>query len=184
LAKRLRKESKVRNRDAVRLLAAAVALVIASPLAQAQGPAVDAKRVRLGAPFSAGTVRRALGNARRRLERPGCQRVLTDFADEHGRPLQEALDREGTPSEALLDRLLFYDGTGQARCASRRTLAFTFPRSTIVFVCAEQFTEAAFRDPLTAEAALIHEGLHSIGLGENPPSSSAITARVLSRCRS
>ena len=35
----------------------------------------------------------------------------------------------------------------------------------------------------SAEAALIHESLHSLGLGENPPTSSEITSRVISRCR-
>jgi len=33
-----------------------------------------------------------------------------------------------------------------------------------------------------AEAALIHEALHSPGLGENPPSSDYISERVLARC--
>jgi hypothetical protein len=33
-----------------------------------------------------------------------------------------------------------------------------------------------------AEAYVIHEMLHSLGLGENPPSSLAITAKVMSRC--
>ena len=35
-----------------------------------------------------------------------------------------------------------------------------------------------------ARAVIIHEALHSLGLGENPPSSQAITARVLNRCGS
>jgi len=43
--------------------------------------------------------------------------------------------------------------------------------------------EAARRDPILADAALIHESLHSLGLGENPPSSLEITSRVISRCR-
>ena len=32
------------------------------------------------------------------------------------------------------------------------------------------------------EAVLIHELLHSLGLGENPPDSAAITDRVMARC--
>jgi hypothetical protein len=52
-----------------------------------------------------------------------------------------------------------------------------------VFVCAQQFVAAARRDPMVADAALIHESLHSLGLGENPPSSSEITSRVISACR-
>jgi hypothetical protein len=33
-----------------------------------------------------------------------------------------------------------------------------------------------------AAALIIHEELHSLGLAENPPSSAAITDRVISRC--
>jgi len=33
-----------------------------------------------------------------------------------------------------------------------------------------------------AEAVIIHETLHSLGLGENPPTSDEITRRVFSRC--
>jgi hypothetical protein len=165
-------------------LSAGLALALASSMATADvAPDPAHKRVRLGAPFSAGTVQRAIDGARRRLGHPGCQRVFTDFHDASGRPLQDVLDREDTSGEAVLGRLIFYDGSGQPRCASRATLAFTWPSSQIVFVCAEQFTATAHRDPLMAEAALIHESLHSLGLGENPPSSSTITARVLSRCR-
>jgi hypothetical protein len=35
-----------------------------------------------------------------------------------------------------------------------------------------------------AQAIVIHEALHTLGLGENPPSSAEITARVLASCRS
>jgi hypothetical protein len=31
-------------------------------------------------------------------------------------------------------------------------------------------------------AVIIHEMLHSLGLGENPPSSKEITLRVMQRC--
>jgi hypothetical protein len=34
-----------------------------------------------------------------------------------------------------------------------------------------------------AEATVIHEALHTLGLGENPPTSREITAGVLKRCR-
>jgi len=36
--------------------------------------------------------------------------------------------------------------------------------------------------PFYAEAVIIHETLHSLGLGENPPTSDEITWRVFSRC--
>jgi hypothetical protein len=43
---------------------------------------------------------------------------------------------------------------------------------------------AASGHPEEAEAALIHEMLHTLGLGENPPRSRDITARVRARCGS
>jgi hypothetical protein len=38
------------------------------------------------------------------------------------------------------------------------------------------------RNSRHVEAILIHELLHSLGLGENPPSSDYITSRVRARC--
>ena len=145
---------------------------------------VRASRVRLRATMHAAAVTRALAGARRRMQRPGCQRLFTDFQDEGGRPLREALERYGASGEEYLDRLVFYDGTHQAICDRKAVLAYTSPGNQVVFVCSPQFTRAAFADPRLAEAALIHESLHSLGLGENPPTSREITARVLSRCRS
>ena len=130
----------------------------------------------------AGTVERAPGGARRRLERPACQRLFSEFAGHQGRPLVEALEAKGRSGEEHLGALIFYDGTHERPCDRPATLAFTWPGSPIVFVCAEQFTKAARRSPVLVEAALIHEGLHSLGLGENPPTSAAITSRVLHRC--
>ena len=40
----------------------------------------------------------------------------------------------------------------------------------------------AVRNPREAEAMIIHELLHTLGLGENPPTSIEITRRVESRC--
>ena len=38
-------------------------------------------------------------------------------------------------------------------------------------------------NPTYVEALVIHEMMHTLGLGENPPSSLEINARVLKRCR-
>jgi hypothetical protein len=139
-------------------------------------------QVRLYSPYST-TVDRALQGAQRRLARPGCQRIFSDFQDADGRPLREGLERLGTTVEEFIGGLLFYDGSLADRCQQGRTLAYTFPGSRVVFVCAAEFARSARHDPFLSEAALIHESLHSLGLGENPPTSAAITARVMSRCR-
>ena len=53
----------------------------------------------------------------------------------------------------------------------------------MVYVCGRAFKKLADRNPVMAQAVVIHEALHTLGLGENPPSSTEITARVLARCK-
>ena len=57
------------------------------------------------------------------------------------------------------------------------------PGSRGVFLCGQRFAQLARRDPELASVILIHEEFHSLGLGENPPSSAEITARIAERCR-
>ena len=52
----------------------------------------------------------------------------------------------------------------------------------MVFVCGDQFVRGWRVDRWHAEVVVIHEALHTLGLGENPPSSRDITARVRERC--
>ena len=56
------------------------------------------------------------------------------------------------------------------------------PGSRVVQVCGRRFEAVARRHPRLAEASVIHEMLHSLGLGENPPDPRAITERVLDLC--
>ncbi len=160
---------------------AACLMTLGAGRAEADGKAVIGQ-VRLYSPYAT-TVDRAIKGARQRLARPGCQRIFSDFQDAAGRPLQEELERMGATGEEFLGELLFYDGSEGERCLGGATLAYTFPGSRVVFVCAAEFARNARHDPFLTEAALIHESLHSLGLGENPPTSAAITARVMSRCR-
>jgi hypothetical protein len=170
-----------RNAGRVSFAGLVLALAVSAVSAQAaDAPAF--KSVRIAAPFSAGTVERALVGARRRLAQPSCQRIFSEFADKNGRPLVEALEEKGTSGPEHLGTLFFYDGSEEPQCQSEATLAFTSVGSAVVFVCPTQFTRAARRNPFLAEAAIIHEGLHTLGLGENPPTSTAITSRVMFRC--
>ena len=126
---------------------------------------------------------RAGEGALRRLQDPECQQVFSDFRDAEGRPLREKLEATGqTGAGYLSSRIFFADGSGARACQSSENLAVTNPGSAVVFVCARQFRERVFRDPAWVEAALIHEELHSLGLGENPPSSLEINERVARRC--
>jgi hypothetical protein len=135
-------------------------------------------------PHQAGTtVRRALLSARRRLAGESCRRVLADFDSvlETG-SLSSVLERRGGTVDGHLDSLVFKDGSGRPRCARPEIVAFTHVGSGTVFVCAQSFVRVAERDPAFAEIILIHEALHTLGLGENPPTSREITARVEERC--
>ena len=46
-----------------------------------------------------------------------------------------------------------------------------------------RFARNQTQNPSLAEAMVIHEMLHTLGLGENPPSSLEINERVRARCR-
>jgi hypothetical protein len=137
--------------------------------------------VRIPDPVARRATLSALEAAVARFERPGCSQILLDFADRGGRPLQEHLTSLQINVDRYVSLLVFYDGT-RTRACEKGALAFTTPGSRAVHVCADRLKQAQSADPEHVIAALIHEILHSLGLGENPPSSSHITRRVLARC--
>jgi hypothetical protein len=49
-------------------------------------------------------------------------------------------------------------------------------------VCGRRFAEVSLSRPVYGDAVFIHEMLHALGLGENPPTSSVITRQVIARC--
>jgi hypothetical protein len=124
----------------------------------------------------------AADRAEAKLNNPSCRLIFSDFRTLKGRLLQETLDTLGQSAQTYFRGLVFYDGYGQSACWTRDVLAFTRPGSRAVFVCSAQFVERAHREPGLAAALLIHEELHALGLGENPPASKEITARVIARC--
>lgn len=175
------------NRGAIRgaLLAAVAALLLSA------GPAMpqDEAPGRLRAPRSLirhkgarAAVSRAAEAAARRLERPECAAVLSDFADPAGRPLEERLQALGQTGADYFRSIVYTDGAGLTRCDDQGLVALTVPGSRVVFVCGRQFTRVEFQSPLSAQVVLIHEALHSLGLEENPPTPRQITDRVLARC--
>jgi hypothetical protein len=157
-------------------------LVLASALPEA---AATAEPLRVQVPHQAGSaVQRALLSARRRLAGESCRRVLSDFESVlEGGSLGAVLEKRGATADGHLDSLVFKDGSGHPRCARPQILAFTSVGSGTVFVCSRSFVRVAGSDPALAEMVLIHEALHTLGLGENPPTSAEITARIEDRCR-
>ncbi len=127
-------------------------------------------------------LRRAAMGARQRLGKHGCQQVFSEFKDASGRSLQENLDAQGQTAASYLSLILFADGARLRRCQDPNIFAMTDPGGRVVYVCGRQFTFVDGNNPTLAEAFLIHEELHSLGLGENPPSPKEITARVRAMC--
>jgi hypothetical protein len=105
--------------------------------------------------------------------------VLADFESVNGGRLDEVLRSTGRTAQEQLDLLVFESGLGRPLCNRPASLAFTRIHSPVVSICLRPFT--LLRRP-EQDAVLIHEMLHSLGLGENPPESVAITAQVLKRC--
>ena len=129
-------------------------------------------------------VKMAVIGARARLERQECQRVLTDFRDREGRPLVDRLDALGLPvSEYLFDRVWFVDGADTPQCRrDPHMAAFTVSGHQVIRVCTGRFSRAFERQMVAAEMIVIHEMLHTLGLGEDPPTSHEITEQVRRRC--
>jgi len=136
---------------------------------------------RLGTAERATAVRMASRGALDRLSRPGCREVLSDFQDASGRTLGENLVAVVPTAGEYFGLVFFYDGEGASQCRNAGVLAFTAPGSRVVHVC-PQFAPAQRRDRRLAEVIVIHEILHSLGLGENPPTSRDINARIVARC--
>jgi hypothetical protein len=132
--------------------------------------------------WAARAVDRARTGAARRLQGSECQKVLADFRDGDGRTIQQNLEqRRMSPGDYLVS-IPFLDGGRERLCRDTRNVLVTAPGMQRVMVCST-FADFQLRKPHMAESMVIHEMLHTLGLGENPPSSAEITARVEAQCR-
>jgi hypothetical protein len=68
------------------------------------------------------------------------------------------------------------------RCAGGDVAAGASPGSPYIAVCKETFARVQADDPGLAANVVIHEMLHALGLGEDPPTSEEITRQVVRRC--
>jgi hypothetical protein len=144
--------------------------------------AVAWPRVYITDVYARHAVYRALTHAAAWLASPGCQGLLLEFRDSHGRPLTEKLAETGGDLEHYLRLLVFLDGSDGAPCRQGPVLAFTSPGSRVVYVCGREFERACKREPEQAPSIIIHEMLHSLGLPEHPPPPRYITRRVQEAC--
>jgi len=132
--------------------------------------------------WDASAVERAVAGAARRLEDARCQSVLDDF-ETGGRTLRSALAEWGTTPADYLRLIPFLDGSRHPLCRKDNVALVTEVGVRRIFVCGRAFSAQQLRQPGVAESMVIHELLHTLGLGENPPSSIEITQRVEARCR-
>ena len=107
-----------------------------------------------------------------------CPRLELDHRLVDAAAAAGALVRSATSAEALIVE----DGETHTRCDEQGVLAFTVVGSRVIHVCGRAFARAAQRAPQDARATMVHELLHSLGLGENPPSPRYITYRVQQLC--
>jgi hypothetical protein len=133
--------------------------------------------------ISSAALRLALSGATEWLADEQCRTLFSEFRDSASNPLRDRLERIGVDEVAYLRLVIFRDGSDARQCDRTPTIMFTSPGGRIVYVCERQLEEAARQDREYVKALVIHEALHTLGLGENPPTSRYITSRVLSQCR-
>src|SRR5258708_2757556 len=135
-------------------------------------------------------VERVRARAAARLNDPQCSKLLTDFKDGGGRTLESNLRHLGVNPTRYLLQLSFLDGSPLPACRPLSVIMVTTPGVPRVFACPAsvgrlniRLSRIEFESGFLAEAMVIHEMLHTLGLGENPPSTFEITERVRRRCR-
>jgi hypothetical protein len=165
-------------------LVAVACTATSSGLPPAEGqdvPPPAALLISVADPRTSQLVHRSVRGAASRLRRsPMCRELLRDFRTASGDPLAAELGKLGQDPDVYLAGLVYIDGSSHRRCRNGRVLAFTGPGWRVVYVC-PAFLDLE-RRPAVAEAILIHEALHTLGLGENPPTSRVIQDQVNARC--
>jgi hypothetical protein len=139
-------------------------------------------KVEIRDPVTRDATRRALDGAASWLSGPRCSGLFTEFHDGEGRLLSERLRQLGATPRDYLHLVYFHDGERLAACKREGVLAFTEVGGRMIYVCGRDFARAWNREPREILATLIHEMLHSLGLGENPPTPRAISYRVQQLC--
>ena len=155
-----------------RTLAFLCGLLVSETMAGAAGQTMH-ERLQIPAGRAQVIVAQAIAEANRRLEDPWCRQVLTDFSDESGHTLLANLNAMKISVTGYLTLLWFVDAPDAALCRGAGTVAaFTQRGGRVVSICGSHFSDLPFS---SREIVVIHEMLHSLGLGENPPTSAQIT---------
>ena len=172
--------TKLSRRHAVSLFSAVLISWLGSTVA-ARAQREPWPRIHIPDPVARRITIAALEAASTRLADGDCSKIFTDFADGNGRSLADRLSALAVDTRAYLKIVIFIDDTRHRLCGSG-VLALTVPGGRVVRVCTDELKRSHAVQPEYVVASIIHEILHTLGLGENPPSSREITARVLARC--
>ena len=156
-----------------------LALCLACPMSAQEPPRW--RRLHISDPLGRLVLARALDGAAVRLKTAECERLFIFYRDRNGRPLAEKLATFEVTTADYLQLVVFSEGGTRDTCQGEQ-YAYTTPGSRVVFMCVSRFVSGWRSNPASAEAALIHEVLHTLGLGENPPSSADISLRVQNAC--
>ena len=168
----------MRSRWTVRLACCVLTGAVAATALPA--PAEGTRRAPL-TPRDAAAVERAREVAARRLEDAECRRVFSDFHDALGRTIERNLEEWAMSPVEYLRMVPFVDGSGELLCRRDDVVLVSTPNVPRVIVC-PGFARLQRSQPGAAANRVIHEELHTLGLGENPPTTSEITRRVEIRC--
>jgi hypothetical protein len=118
----------------------------------------------------------ALRFASEQVAANGCRGLLSEFVDERGQTLEARLERLQLSLRDYLHAVYFLDGSALPSCTG--PVAVTTPGSRVVYLCSRLTRESTSETWVT----IIHEVLHSLGLGEHPPSPAHISNRVRKHC--
>jgi hypothetical protein len=167
--------------DPARLISVVVTLLAAPAPAQPLRE-TDWPNVRIEDAYTRDAAVGAVRGASEWLARSKCQALFREFQDERQLPLSAKLRELETDPTGYLRMVVFLDGARSSTCNRHGVLAFTSRGSRVVYLCGRDFERAWRRDAREVQATIIHELLHSLGLGENPPTPREITHRVQSLC--
>ena len=139
--------------------------------------------VRVQDPSVALLIRHALNQATAVLRGPRCQALFTEFRDQRGRLLAEGLAALATDAPTYLGWIQFHDGSEGRPCRNGSgALAYAEPGSRIVRVCSRAIERGGWQEPDYLTVIVIHEMFHTLGMGENPPTTEEISARIRKHC--
>jgi hypothetical protein len=109
--------------------------------------------------------------------------LLDDFTDVRaGQALSATLSAHGRAPSELFASLRYVGADHMVRHRERKTCAWLPVGGDVVLVCRSRFLSLVRKDEWLAGKVLVHEALHSLGLGEDPPTCEESSAAVVRRC--